>query len=58
MKAATINPGSISTTWYDGKKADRSKMLTADDVARTVRYIIEQSDTSNIDHVLLRPGVN
>jgi NADP-dependent 3-hydroxy acid dehydrogenase YdfG len=58
VKAATINPGSISTTWYDGKKADRSKMLTANDVARTVRYIIEQSETSNIDHILLRPGVN
>ena len=58
VKAATINPGSISTTWYDGKKADRSKMLTADDVAKTVRYIIEQSKTSNIDHILLRPGVN
>jgi NADP-dependent 3-hydroxy acid dehydrogenase YdfG len=58
VKAATINPGSIATTWYEGKDVDRSKMLTADDVVRAVRYIIEQSETSNIDHVLLRPGVN
>ena len=57
VKAATINPGSISTTWYDGKDVDRSKMLTAEDVVRAVRYIIEQSETSNIDHILLRPGV-
>jgi 3-oxoacyl-[acyl-carrier protein] reductase len=56
VKAATINPGSVSTPWYDGKKSDRSKMLTADDVSKTVRFIIEQSETSNIDHVLLRPS--
>jgi 3-oxoacyl-[acyl-carrier protein] reductase len=56
VKAATINPGSVSTSWYDGKKSDRSKMLTADDISKTVRFIIEQNDTSNIDHVLLYPG--
>ncbi|RLG95929.1 hypothetical protein DRO27_03210 [Candidatus Bathyarchaeota archaeon] len=56
VKAATINPGSVSTPWYDGKKSDRSKMLTADDIARTVRFIIYQGETSNIDHILLRPG--
>ena len=58
IKAATINPGSVSTPWYDGKKSDRSKMLTADDIAKTVRFIITQGETSNIDHILLRPGVN
>lgn len=56
IKAATINPGSISTPWYDGKKSDRSKMLTAEDIAKTVRFIIYQSETSNIDHILLHPG--
>jgi NADP-dependent 3-hydroxy acid dehydrogenase YdfG len=56
IKAATINPGSVSTPWYDGKKSDRSKMLTAEDIAKTVRFIIEQGETSNIDHILLRPG--
>jgi NADP-dependent 3-hydroxy acid dehydrogenase YdfG len=56
IKAATINPGSISTPWYDGKQSDRSKMLTAKDISKTVRFIIEQSETSNIDHILLRPG--
>jgi len=56
IKAATINPGSVSTPWYNGKKSDRSKMLTAKDISKTVRFIIEQSETSNIDHVLLRPG--
>jgi NADP-dependent 3-hydroxy acid dehydrogenase YdfG len=56
IKAATINPGSVSTPWYDGKKSDRSKMLTAGDVAKTVRFIIYQDETSNIDHILLRPG--
>ncbi|MFP3951122.1 MAG: SDR family oxidoreductase [Candidatus Bathyarchaeia archaeon] len=42
VKAATINPGSVSTSWYDGKDIDRSKMLTAEDIARVVRYIVEQ----------------
>lgn len=56
IKAATINPGSVSTPWYNGKKSDRSKMLMAEDIAKTVRFIIEQGETSNIDHVLLRPG--
>jgi NADP-dependent 3-hydroxy acid dehydrogenase YdfG len=56
VKAATINPGSVSTPWYDGKKSDRSKMLTANDISKTVRFIIEQNDTSNIDHILLHPG--
>ena len=56
VKVATINPGSVSTPWYDGKKSDRRKMLTTDDISKTVRYIINQGDTSNIEHILLRPG--
>jgi NADP-dependent 3-hydroxy acid dehydrogenase YdfG len=56
VKAATINPGSVSTPWYDGKTSDRAKMLTAKDVAKTVKYIITQGETSNIEHILLRPG--
>jgi NADP-dependent 3-hydroxy acid dehydrogenase YdfG len=55
VKAATINPGSVSTPWYDGKNVDRSKMLTAEDVARTVKFIVDQSQSSDIDHVLLYP---
>lgn len=58
VKAATINPGSVSTPWFDGKEVDRSKMLTAEDVAKVARLIIDQSDTSNIDHILFMPGVN
>ncbi|MFX0207486.1 MAG: SDR family oxidoreductase, partial [Candidatus Hodarchaeota archaeon] len=57
VKAATINPGSVSTPWFDGKEVDRTKMLTAEDVAKAARLIIDQSDTSNIDHILLTPGV-
>ena len=56
VKAATINPGSVSTPWFDGKDVDRNKMLTARDVARAVRLIIDQNETSNIDHILLMPG--
>jgi hypothetical protein len=56
VKASTINPGSVATPWYKGRNMDFSNMLSAEDVARTVRHIVEQSETSNIDHILLKPG--
>ncbi|NHJ84653.1 MAG: SDR family oxidoreductase [Asgard group archaeon] len=55
VKAATINPGSVNTPWFDGKDVDRSTMLSANDIAITARYIIEQSETSNVDHILVLP---
>ncbi len=58
VKAATINPGSVDTPWFDGKDVDRSKMLSAEDIAKAVRFIIDQDDTSDIDHILLVPGKN
>jgi len=58
VKAATINPGSVDTPWFDGKDVDRTKMLSPIDVANAARLIILQKDTSNIDHVLLLPGKN
>jgi NADP-dependent 3-hydroxy acid dehydrogenase YdfG len=56
VKAATINPGSVDTPWFDGKNVDRTKMLSPTDVAKVARMIIQQDETSNIDHVLLLPG--
>jgi 3-oxoacyl-[acyl-carrier protein] reductase len=56
VKAATINPGSVDTPWFDGKDVDRKKMLSLADVTATIRLIIDQNDTSNIDHILLTPG--
>lgn len=56
VKAATINPGSVSTPWFDGKDVDRSKMLTPRDVALAARLIIDQSETSDIDHIHLLPS--
>ncbi len=56
VKAATINPGSVDTPWFDGKDVDRSKMLSLTDIASAVRLIIDQNDTSDIDHILLTPG--
>ncbi len=58
VKAATINPGSVNTPWFDGKNVDRTKMLKPIDVAKAVRLIIDQGSTSNIDHILLLPGNN
>lgn len=56
VKAATINPGSVSTPWFDGKDVNRDNMLTATDVAKAAKLIIDQDETSNIDHILLLPG--
>ncbi len=56
VKAATINPGSVDTPWFNGKDVDRSKMLSPSDVSRVVRLIITQSETSNIEHILLLPS--
>jgi NADP-dependent 3-hydroxy acid dehydrogenase YdfG len=56
VKAATINPGSVDTPWFDGKDVDRTKMLSAEDIAKATRLIIDQSETSNIDHIHLLPG--
>jgi 3-oxoacyl-[acyl-carrier protein] reductase len=56
VKAATINPGSVSTPWFDGKDVNRDNMLTASDVAKAAKLIIDQDETSNIDHILLMPG--
>ncbi|MCK4896272.1 MAG: SDR family oxidoreductase [Candidatus Heimdallarchaeota archaeon] len=56
VKAATINPGSVDTPWFDGKDVDRSKMLSSADVAASIRLIIDQNKTSDIDHILLTPG--
>ncbi|HUT79973.1 MAG TPA: SDR family oxidoreductase [Candidatus Bathyarchaeia archaeon] len=56
VKAATLNPGSVNTPWFDGKDVDRSKMLSAEDIAKSARFLIEQSETSNIDHIHIMPG--
>ena len=56
VKAATINPGAVATPWFEGRNVDRSKMLQVSDVVKAVRLIIEQSETSDIDHILLLPG--
>ena len=57
VKVATINPGEVSTPWFDDRKdADRNKMLSATDVAKAAKLIIDQGETSNIDHILLLPG--
>jgi NADP-dependent 3-hydroxy acid dehydrogenase YdfG len=56
VKAATINPGSVDTPWFDGKDVDRSTMLSAEDVANAARFIIDQAETSNIDLIHLMPG--
>ncbi|MFX1251943.1 MAG: SDR family oxidoreductase [Promethearchaeota archaeon] len=57
VKIATINPGAVNTPWFDHQSNfsgfDRSKMLSARDVAKAVRLVIEQSETCNIDHILL-----
>ena len=56
VKVGTINPGAVSTPWFDDSGRDTSKMLTAEDVAKGARLLIDQAETSNIEMLLLRPG--
>ncbi|MHA1211461.1 MAG: SDR family oxidoreductase [Candidatus Heimdallarchaeota archaeon] len=56
VKAATLNPGSVDTPWFDGKDVDRTTMLTAEDIAKAARFLIDQSETSNIDHIHIMPA--
>ena len=56
VKAATINPGSVDTPWFDGRDVDRTKMLQPIDIANAAKLILDQSATSDIDMVLLNPG--
>jgi NADP-dependent 3-hydroxy acid dehydrogenase YdfG len=56
IKAATLNPGSVDTPWFDGKDVNREKMLSPQDIAKAARLIITQSKTSNINHILISPG--
>lgn len=56
VKAATINPGSVNTPWFDGKDVDRSTMLSTNDIVKAARFIIDQAETSNIDLIHLLPS--
>jgi short-subunit dehydrogenase len=56
IKVASLNPGSVDTPWFDGKDVDRSKMLSPFDVAKAAKLLIDQEETSNIEHILLKPG--
>jgi len=58
VKAATINPGSVDTPWYEGSNADRTKMLAVEDVTAAAMLLINQNPSSDIDHILLKPGIN
>lgn len=56
IKIGTLNPGSVDTPWFDGKDVNRERMLAAADVAKAARLLFDQSETSNISHILLKPG--
>lgn len=56
IKVGTVNPGSVDTPWFDGKDVDRSKMLSAEDIAVSIKSLIEQSLTSNIALIHLIPA--
>ena len=61
VKAATINPGSVNTPWFDERNLDeerRRKMLDVNDVSHAAMLIINQQESSDIDHILLEPGIN
>ncbi len=56
VKVATVNPGSVDTPWFDGKKVDRSRMLDVEAVVKAFLLIIEQNQTSDIERIVLLPA--
>ena len=57
-------PAGIATPWWDdvarggaAVKPDTSKFLTADDVAASILMLVNQSEGSDIDQIVLRPTV-
>ena len=56
VKVGTINPGAVNTPWFADSGRDTTKMLAAEDVAKATRLLIDQTETSNIEMVVLRPG--
>lgn len=57
IKVASVRPGLINTNFMGdaGKNYDLSSALSLEDIAHTVRCIINQSETSNISEITLRP---
>lgn len=60
INVAVVEPGTVETPLYDTWSAEQRKVvgagLQADDIARTVRYILEQPEKINIARVLILPS--
>jgi NAD(P)-dependent dehydrogenase (short-subunit alcohol dehydrogenase family) len=56
VKVTTIAPGSVDTTFGDGKAEDGSWMLTAEDVAQTVMTLLLSRDEAHLSRVEMRPS--
>ena len=58
VKVGTINPGAVNTPWFndrlDETDGKRKKMLNANDVAKSALLLATQSETSNIEKIVLR----
>jgi len=59
VNVAVVEPGTVNTALYDTWTPEQRKMmgegLNSEDIARTVRYILEQPNTINIARVLVLP---
>jgi len=65
IKVALVNPGAIATPWWDEEargggskpknKNEKSLMLTPEDVASAVEGLMNQSETSDIERIVIEP---
>ena len=60
INVAVVEPGTVETPLYDTWTAEQRKVvgegLHADDIAKTVQYILEQPEKINIARVLVLPS--
>ena len=60
IKVALVQPGSVKTNFFDeaGMKPNPERVLNPGDISRTIKFILEQPKTSDIDEISIRPAYN
>lgn len=55
VKVTAIIPGSTYTASWEGTTLDKAKFVQPEDVAKTVKTVLQLSDCANVDEIVLTP---
>ena len=53
IKVVGIYPGAMNTSSWDGEEVDASQMIQPEDVSRSILQIIEMSDNSTVEELII-----